>query len=224
MLDAVNRFGIKRFHQISTDEVYGDLPLDRPDLKFDEASPIKPSSPYSASKAAADMLCLAYFRTYKTPVTISRCSNNLGPYQFPEKLIPLMICNARENKKLPVYGDGKNIRDWIYVTDHCRAVDYIVRKGKIGEVYNVGGNSEKANIEIVKEILAILHKPEELITYVKDRPGHDRRYAINSEKLQNELGWRAETSFSDGISQTVKWYLDNTEWVEKIKTGECKDN
>lgn len=224
LLDAVNRFGIKRFHQISTDEVYGDLPLDRPDLKFDEASPIKPSSPYSASKAAADMLCLAYFRTYKTPVTISRCSNNLGPYQFPEKLIPLMICNARENKKLPVYGDGKNIRDWIYVTDHCRAVDYIVRKGKIGEVYNVGGNSEKANIEIVKEILAILHKPEELITYVKDRPGHDRRYAINSEKLQNELGWRAETSFSDGISQTVKWYLDNTEWVEKIKTGECKDN
>lgn len=222
LLDTVNRLGVKRFHQVSTDEVYGDLPLDRPDLKFDEASPIKPSSPYSASKAAADMLCMAYFRTYSTPVTISRCSNNLGPYQFPEKLIPLMICNARENKSLPVYGDGKNVRDWIYVRDHCRAVDMIVRNGKIGELYNVGGGSEKANIEIIKIILRGLDKPETLITYVKDRPGHDRRYAINSEKLKKELGWKVETSFSEGIKQTIKWYCENSEWVKRIQTGEYK--
>ncbi len=220
LLDAVNRFAIKRFHQISTDEVYGDLPLDRPDLKFDEASAIKPSSPYSASKASADMLCLSYYRTFDTPVTISRCSNNFGPCQFPEKLIPLMICNAKENKALPVYGDGKNVRDWIHVSDHCRAVDMIVRQGKIGEVYNVGGSCEKANIEIVKMIVSALDKPASLITYVKDRPGHDRRYAINSEKLKNELGWEPETSFSAGINQTIKWYCENSEWVKRIQTGE----
>lgn len=222
LLDAVNSFGIKRFHQISTDEVYGDLPIDRTELKFDEKSPIKPSSPYSASKAAADMLCLSYFRTYGTPVTISRCSNNYGAYQFPEKLIPLMICNARDNKPLPVYGDGKNVRDWIYVSDHCRAVDMIVRRGQIGEIYNVGGNSEKSNIEVVKKILDVLLKPASLIMYVKDRPGHDRRYAINAEKLKNELGWKPETNFLEGIIQTIKWYCDNPEWVKRIKTGEYR--
>lgn len=222
LLDAVNNFGIKRFHQISTDEVYGDLPIDRPELKFDESSPIKPSSPYSSSKAAADMLCLAYYRTFGTPVTVSRCSNNYGPYQFPEKLIPLMICNAIDNKPLPVYGDGKNVRDWIYVCDHCCAVDAIVRSGKIGEIYNIGGDSEKSNIEVVKTILDSLLKPDSLITYVKDRPGHDRRYAINAEKLKDELGWKTDTNFSEGIKQTIKWYCDNTEWVKKIQTGEYK--
>ena len=222
LLEAVNHFGIKRFHQISTDEVYGDLPLDRPDLKFDEKSQIKPSSPYSASKASADMLCLAYYRTYGTPVTISRCSNNLGPYQFPEKLIPLMVMKALRDEKLPVYGDGKNVRDWLYVRDHCRAVDMIVRNGKTGEIYNVGGNSEMSNIEVVKTILDILGKPGSLITYVKDRPGHDRRYSINSEKLQRELCWKPETGFSDGIKQTVKWYCDNPEWVKRILTGEYR--
>lgn len=222
LLDAVNHFGIKRFHQISTDEVYGDLPLDRTDLKFDEKSPIKPSSPYSASKASADMLCMAYYRTYGTPITISRCSNNLGPYQFPEKLIPLMVERAQRDEKLPVYGDGKNVRDWLYVKDHCRAVDMIVRNGKIGEIYNIGGNSEMSNIEVVKTILDILGKPDSLITYVKDRPGHDRRYAINSEKLQNELGWKPETNFSEGIQKTIKWYCDNPEWVERIQTGEYR--
>lgn len=222
LLDTVNNFGIKRFHQISTDEVYGDLPIDRPELKFDESSPIKPSSPYSSSKAAADMLCLAYYRTFGTPVTVSRCSNNYGPYQFPEKLIPLMICNARDNKPLPVYGDGKNVRDWIYVCDHCCAVDAIVRSGKIGEIYNIGGDSEKSNIEVVNTILDSLLKPDSLITYVKDRPGHDRRYAINAEKLKDELGWKPDTDFSEGIKQTIKWYCDNTEWVKKIQTGEYK--
>lgn len=222
LLDAVNNFGIKRFHQISTDEVYGDLPIDRPELKFDESSPIKPSSPYSSSKAAADMLCLAYYRTYKTPVSISRCSNNYGPYQFPEKLIPLMICNARDNKPLPVYGDGENVRDWIYVCDHCCAVDAIVRSGKIGEIYNIGGDSEKSNIEVVKAILKSLSKPNSLITYVKDRPGHDRRYAINAEKLKDELGWKPNMNFSEGIKQTIKWYCDNMDWVKKIQTGEYK--
>ena len=222
LLDAVNYFGIKRFHQISTDEVYGDLPVDRPELKFDENSPIRPSSPYSASTASADMLCLAYYRTYGTPVTISRCSNNLGPYQFPEKLIPLMVMKALREEKLPVYGDGKNVRDWLYVKDHCRAIDMIVRNGKNGEIYNVGGNSEMSNIEVVKTILDILGKPGSLITYVKDRPGHDRRYAINSEKLQNGLCWKPETDFSDGIKQTVKWYCDNPEWVKRILTGEYR--
>ena len=223
LLDAVNSFGIKRFHQISTDEVYGDLPLERPDLKFDEGSPIKPSSPYSTSKAAADMLCMAYYRTYGTPITISRCSNNLGPYQFPEKLIPLIIMKALREEALPIYGDGKNVRDWLYVWDHCRAVDMIVRRGKIGEIYNVGGSNERSNIEVVKTILDELCKPYSLITYVKDRPGHDRRYAINSEKLQRELGWKPETDFSEGIKSTIKWYCDNPEWVKRIQTGEYRN-
>ena len=222
LLDAVNRFGIKRFHQVSTDEVYGDLPLDRPDLKFDERSPIKPSSPYSASKAAADMLCMSYYRTYGTPVTISRCSNNLGPYQFPEKLIPLIIMKALKDEPLPIYGDGKNVRDWLYVRDHCRAVDMIVRNGKIGEIYNVGGNGERSNIEVVQTILNELRKPNSLITYVKDRPGHDRRYAINSEKLQSVLGWKPEEDFASGIKKTIKWYCDNPEWVKRIQTGEYR--
>lgn len=198
------------------------MPLDRTDLKFDENSPIKPSSPYSASKASADMLCMAYYRTYGTPITVSRCSNNLGPYQFPEKLIPLMVERALNNVPLPVYGDGKNVRDWLYAKDHCRAVDMIVRSGKIGEIYNIGGNSEMSNIEVVKTILDILGKPDSLITYVKDRPGHDRRYAINSEKLQNQLGWKPETNFSEGIQKTIKWYCDNPEWVERIRTGEYR--
>ena len=222
LLDAVNKFGIKRYHQVSTDEVYGDLPLDRPELKFDEKSPIKPSSPYSASKASADMLCLAYYRTYGTPVTVSRCSNNLGPYQFPEKLIPLMIMRALKNEAMPVYGDGLNVRDWLYVDDHCRAIDMIVGNGAVGEIYNVGGSSEKSNIEIVKTILDELGKPYSLITYVKDRPGHDRRYAVNSQKLQSRLGWKPETDFSRGIKKTIDWYCSNPEWVRRIQTGEYR--
>ena len=220
LLDAVNKYGIKRFHQISTDEVYGDLPLDRPDLKFEENWSIKTSSPYSASKASADILCLAYFRTFGTPVTISRCSNNYGPYQFPEKLIPLMIEKAQRDESLPVYGDGKNIRDWLYVEDHCSAVDKIIRYGKVGEIYNIGGNNERANIDIVKIILEALGKPESLITYVKDRPGHDKRYAINSCKIQNELGWKPQTDFEIGMRQTIEWYKNNPKWIEKILNGE----
>ena len=222
LLDAVNKFGIKRFHQISTDEVYGDLPLDRPDLKFAEDWSIKASSPYSASKASADLLCLAYFRTFGTPVTISRCSNNYGPYQFPEKLIPLMIEKAQRDENLPVYGDGKNVRDWLYVEDHCSAVDKIVRNGDVGEIYNIGGNNEKANINIVKIILNSLGKPQSLITYVKDRPGHDRRYAINSDKIQKELGWKPKTDFETGIQKTIEWYKNNPLWIERILSGEYK--
>lgn len=220
LLDAVNKYGVKRFHQVSTDEVYGDLPLDRPDLQFEEHWNLKTSSPYSASKASADLLCLAYCRTFGTPVTISRCSNNYGPYQFPEKLIPLMIEKAQRDEQLPVYGDGKNVRDWLYVEDHCSAVDAIVRKGKIGEIYNVGGNNEKANIEIVKIILQAVEKSESLITYVKDRPGHDRRYAINSGKIQKELGWKPETDFDTGIRKTIEWYKNNPLWIERILSGE----
>jgi dTDP-glucose 4,6-dehydratase len=207
MLDAVNHFGTKRFHQISTDEVYGDLPLERKDLLFSENSPLKPSSPYSVSKTSADLLVLSYFRTFGTPVTISRCSNNYGPYQFPEKLIPLMITNAKNDRPLPVYGDGLNVRDWIYVDDHCKAVDRILRNGTCGEIYNVGGNCEISNIDLVRMILKILGKPESLITFVPDRKGHDRRYAICSEKLRKELGWIPETAFSEGLQKTITWYL-----------------
>ena len=224
LLDAANKFKIKRYHQVSTDEVYGDLPLDRPDLRFKEDWNIKTSSPYSASKASADLLCLAYFRTYGTPVTISRCSNNYGPYQFPEKLIPLMIEKAQRDESLPVYGDGKNIRDWLYVEDHCIAVDEIVRNGKIGEVYNIGGNNEKANIDIVKIVLNAIEKPESLITYVKDRPGHDRRYAIDSSKIQKELDWMPKTDFETGIQKTIQWYKDNPQWIKRILSGEYRDS
>lgn len=215
LLDAVNKYQIKRFHQVSTDEVYGDLPLDRPELKFNEESMLKPSSPYSASKAAADLLVLAYHRSFKTPVTVSRCSNNYGPYQHFEKLIPHMISLALCGKPLTVYGDGKNVRDWIYVDDHCRAIDMIIRGGKSGEVYNVGGGNEISNIELVRMILSLLKRPEALIEYVADRPGHDRRYAINSDKLSRSLGYSPSVEFSDGLCKTVEWYVKNSALLNK---------
>lgn len=209
LLDASMKYGVGRFHQISTDEVYGDLPIDRPDLFFTETTPLNPSSPYSASKASADLLAEAYHRTYGLPVTISRCSNNYGPYQFPEKLIPLMIVNALSDKRLPVYGKGINIRDWLYVEDHCKAVDMIIRNGKVGEIYNVGGHNEMRNLDIVKLICKALGKSEDLIEFVEDRKGHDLRYAINPEKIKKELGWYPETSFNEGIKKTIEWYLDS---------------
>ena len=212
-----------RYHQVSTDEVYGDLPLDRPDLFFTEETPIHTSSPYSSSKAGADLLVLAYHRTYGLPVTISRCSNNYGPYHFPEKLIPLMIANALNDKPLPVYGKGENVRDWLYVEDHCKAIDLIIHKGRVGEVYNIGGHNEMKNIDIVKIICKELGKPESLITYVADRKGHDMRYAIDPTKIHNELGWLPETKFADGIKKTIKWYLDNKEWWETIISGEYQN-
>lgn len=222
LLDACRKYGVQRYHQVSTDEVYGDLPLDRPELRFTEQTPLHTSSPYSASKAAADLLCLAYFRTYGLPVTISRCSNNYGPYQFPEKLIPLMITNALADQPLPVYGEGLNVRDWLYVEDHCSAIAQILRNGKVGQVYNVGGNNEKRNIDIVKIILSSLGKPETLIAYVEDRKGHDRRYAIDPSYIHKELGWLPATAFSDGIRQTVRWYLENRVWLDHILSGEYR--
>lgn len=223
MMDACRAFSNVRYHQVSTDEVYGDLPLNRPDLFFTEETPIHTSSPYSSSKAGADLLVLAYLRTYGLPVTISRCSNNYGPYHFPEKLIPLMIANCLNDKPLPVYGEGKNVRDWLYVEDHCKAIDLIVQKGRIGEVYNVGGHNEMANIDIVKLICHELGKPESLITYVTDRKGHDMRYAIDPTKIHNELGWLPETRFADGIKKTIQWYLDNKPWWEEIISGEYQN-
>jgi dTDP-glucose 4,6-dehydratase len=220
LMDACRKYGIKRYHQVSTDEVYGDLPLDRPDLFFTETTPIHTSSPYSSSKAGADLLVLAYYRTYGLPVTISRCSNNYGPYHFPEKLIPLMIINALHDKPLPVYGDGLNVRDWLYVEDHCRAIDLILQKGRVGEVYNVGGHNEMKNIDIVKLICKALGKPESLIHFVKDRKGHDRRYAIDPTKIYRELGWLPETKFADGIQNTIKWYLEHEDWWQPIISGE----
>ena len=220
LLDASRRHGVSRYHQVSTDEVYGDLPLDRPDLFFTEETPIHTSSPYSSSKASADLLTLAFHRTYGLPVTITRCSNNYGPYQFPEKLIPLMIVRAQADESLPVYGEGLNVRDWLYVEDHCKAIDMVIHSGRVGEIYNVGGHNEKRNIDVVKTILAALSKPESLITHVKDRAGHDLRYAIDPTKISTELGWRPETSFDVGIAETIKWYLDNTEWTDEIKSGE----
>ena len=223
MLDACRKYGVQRYHQVSTDEVYGDLPLDRPDLFFTEQTPLHTSSPYSASKASADLLCNAYQRTYGMPITISRCSNNYGPYQFPEKLIPLMIANALAGKALPVYGEGLNVRDWLYVEDHCAAIDLILEHGKVGEVYNIGGHNEMKNIDIVKRILAILDKPESLITHVGDRKGHDMRYAIDPTFIHNELGWLPATKFEDGIQKTVQWYLDNKPWWENIVNGEYQN-
>ncbi len=220
LLDACRKYGIKRYHQVSTDEVYGDLPIDRPDLFFTEETPIHTSSPYSTSKASADLLTLAYSRTYGLPVTVSRCSNNYGPYQFPEKLIPLMIQKALNDESLPVYGNGLNVRDWLYVDDHCSAIDLIIHKGREGEVYNIGGHNEKQNIEVVKTILERVGKPESLITYVKDRAGHDLRYAIDPKKIHEELGWLPETKFADGIKSTIDWYLANTKWMDDIKSGE----
>ena len=223
LMDASREFGVDRYHQVSTDEVYGDLPLDRPDLFFTETTPIHTSSPYSASKASADLLVLAYARTFGLPVTISRCSNNYGPYHFPEKLIPLMIANALAEKPLPVYGEGLNIRDWLYVEDHCSAIDLVIHKGREGEVYNIGGHNEKANIDVVKLILKELNKPESLITYVTDRKGHDMRYAIDPTKIHSELGWLPATKFDDGIKLTIKWYLDNKPWWERIISGEYQE-
>ena len=223
LMDACRKYGITRYHQVSTDEVYGDLPLDRPDLFFTEETPIHTSSPYSSSKAGADLLVMAYHRTYGLPVTISRCSNNYGPYHFPEKLIPLMIANALADKPLPVYGEGLNVRDWLYVEDHCKAIDLIIHKGRVGEVYNIGGHNEMRNIDIVKLICKTLGKPESLITYVTDRAGHDLRYAIDSTKLQKELGWERTYNFETGIKETVDWYLNNTGWIYNILNGEYKN-
>ena len=220
LLEACRKHGIKRYHQVSTDEVYGDLPLDRPDLYFTEETPLHTSSPYSSSKASADLLVLSYFRTYGLPVSISRCSNNYGPYHFPEKLIPLMIIRALDEKSLPVYGTGENVRDWLYVKDHCSAIDLVVRNGREGEVYNIGGHNEKTNLDVVKIILKELGKSDSLISFVKDRPGHDRRYAIDPTKISNELGWLPETKFEDGIRKTIKWYLENKEWWEDIIKGD----
>ncbi|MBQ3668951.1 MAG: dTDP-glucose 4,6-dehydratase [Clostridia bacterium] len=220
LLDACRAFGTGRFHQVSTDEVYGDLPLDRPDLFFTEQTPIHASSPYSASKASADLLVMAYHRTYGLPATISRCSNTYGPYHFPEKLIPLMIANCLNDRPLPVYGQGLNVRDWLYVEDHCRAIDLIIHKGRAGEVYNVGGHNEMRNIDIVKLICRELGKPESLITYVTDRKGHDMRYAIDPTKIHDELGWLPVTKFADGIKKTIRWYLDNRDWWQDIISGE----
>ena len=220
LMDCCRAQGNMRYHQVSTDEVYGDLPLDRPDFLFTEETPIHTSSPYSSSKASADLLALAYHRTYGLPVTISRCSNNYGPYQFPEKLIPLMVINALNNKPLPVYGAGLNVRDWLYVEDHCKAIDLVLRRGRIGEVYNIGGHNEMRNIDIVRLICRNLGKSEELITYVTDRKGHDLRYAIDPSKIRNELGWQPETRFEDGIQKTIAWYLENKDWWEEIVSGE----
>lgn len=216
LLDASREFGVRRYHQVSTDEVYGDLPLDRPDLFFTEQTPIHTSSPYSASKAGADLLVMAYHRTYGLPVTISRCSNNYGPYHFPEKLIPLTIVNALADRPLPVYGAGLNVRDWLYVEDHCQAIDRILHRGRVGEVYNIGGHNEMRNIDIVRLICRELGKPESLITYVEDRKGHDLRYAIDPTKIHRELGWLPQTTFDQGIRKTIAWYLENRPWWQGI--------
>ncbi len=223
LMDACRKHCTKRFHQVSTDEVYGDLPLDRPDMLFTEETNLHASSPYSASKAAADLLVLAYFRTFHLPVTITRCSNNYGPYQFPEKLIPLMISRAVNNQPLPVYGKGENVRDWLHVQDHCSAIDLVMRNGRAGEVYNVGGHNERTNLMVVKAILRALDKPEGLIEFVGDRPGHDLRYAIDPKKMHRELGWLPETPFEGGIERTVRWYLDNRPWWENILNGAYRE-
>ena len=223
LMDACRKYGIKRYHQVSTDEVYGDLPLDRPDLLFTENTPLHTSSPYSSSKASADLLVMAYHRTYGLPVTISRCSNNYGPYQFPEKLIPLVISKALKDEKIPVYGTGENVRDWIHVIDHNIGVDKIVREGADGEVYNLGGHSERSNLEVVKTILKQMGKSEDLITFVADRKGHDLRYAIDSSKVEKELGWNRTYTFDEGIKETVDWYLNHEDWIENILSGEYKN-
>ena len=224
LLDACRKYGITRYHQVSTDEVYGDLPLDQADLSFTEASTLHASSPYSASKASADLLAMAYYRTYGVSVTVSRCGNNYGPYRFPEKLIPLMITNCLKDKPLPVYGEGLNVRDWLYVDDHCKAIDLIIHKGRAGEVYNIGGHNEMRNIDIVKLICKELGKPGRLITFVPDRKGHDRRYAIDATKIRKELGWLPETEFTDGIKNTIHWYVENREWWERRQIRSEKED
>jgi len=223
LMDASREYSVERFHQVSTDEVYGDLPLDKPELMFTEETPITTSSPYSASKASADLLVEAYHRTFGLPVTVSRCSNNYGPYQFPEKLIPLMISKALAEEELPVYGKGENIRDWLYVKDHCKAIDLILHKGREGEVYNIGGHNERSNLEVVKTILNELDKPKSLITFVEDRAGHDLRYAIDPAKISNELGWEPTILFDEGIKKTIKWYLENEKWWRNILNGDYQD-
>lgn len=220
LMDASLKNDVKRFHQVSTDEVYGDLPLDRPDLFFTEDTPIHTSSPYSASKASADLLVQAYNRTFNLPITISRCSNNYGPYHFPEKLIPLMIKKALADESLPVYGTGENVRDWLHVHDHCVAIDLIIHKGRNGNIYNIGGHNERTNLEVVKTILRELDKPESLIKYVTDRKGHDMRYAIDPTKIEKELGWKPVYNFNTGIIQTIKWNLENQDWIKNIESGE----
>ncbi|MGM9958931.1 MAG: dTDP-glucose 4,6-dehydratase [Erysipelotrichaceae bacterium] len=220
LMDACLKYGVERYHQVSTDEVYGDLPLDRPDLFFTEETPLHTSSPYSSSKASADLLVNAYHRTYGLKTTISRCSNNYGPYQFPEKMIPLMINNARHDKSLPVYGDGLNVRDWLHVYDHCSGIDLVMRNGTIGEVYNIGGHNERHNIEVVKTILKTLDKPESLITYVSDRKGHDLRYAIDPTKIETKLGWKPKYNFESGIKETIEWYMNNQEWMDDVTSGD----
>ena len=232
LMDACRKYGIGRYHQVSTDEVYGDLPLDRPDLFFTEETPIHTSSPYSASKASADLLVLAYHRTFGLPVTISRCSNNYGPYQFPEKLIPLIINNALQGKKLPVYGDGKNVRDWLYVEDHAKAIDMVQEQGRLFETYNIGGHNEKQNIEIIHIIIETLQEmladddprkqlvSTDLITYVADRKGHDRRYAIAPDKIKKEIGWEPETMFKEGIRKTIQWFFEHEEWMKNVTSGD----
>lgn len=220
LMDACLKYGVERYHQVSTDEVYGDLPLDRPDLFFTEETPLHTSSPYSSSKASADLLVNAYHRTYGLKTTISRCSNNYGPYQFPEKMIPLMINNARHDKSLPVYGDGLNVRDWLHVYDHCSGIDLVMRNGAIGEVYNIGGHNERHNIDVVKTILKTLDKPESLITYVSDRKGHDLRYAIDPTKIETKLGWKPKYNFESGIKETIEWYMNNQEWMDDVTSGD----
>lgn len=223
LLEACKKYGIKRFHQISTDEVYGELPLDRKDLLFTEETPLCASSPYSASKASADLLVMSYHKTFGLPVSVSRCSNNYGPYQFPEKLIPLIIMRAMSNEQIPIYSKGENVRDWIFAEDHCNAIDKIIRSGRAGEIYNIGANNERSNLEIVSTVLEKLKKPKSLISFVKDRPGHDLRYAVNSSKIQQELGWRAETDFSDGLEKTIEWYIQNEKWTYSIVTKEYEN-
>lgn len=223
LMDAFRKFGGIRYHQVSTDEVYGDLPLDNPNAFFTETTPITASSPYSASKAAADLLVMAYYRTYQIPVTISRCSNNYGPYQFPEKLIPLMIARALDDKTLPVYGTGENVRDWLYVEDHCRAIDQIIHNGKEGEIFNIGGHNERTNLDVVKTLLSLLDKPQSLIHFVADRKGHDLRYAIDPSKIHSELGWLPTTNFEEGMKKTINWYLEHRKWWEKIISGEYQE-
>ena len=220
LMDASLKYGVKRYHQVSTDEVYGDLPLDRPDLFFTETTPLHTSSPYSASKAAADLLVMAYHRTFGLDMTITRCSNNYGPYQFPEKLIPLMINNARHDKSLPVYGEGLNVRDWLHLYDHCAGIDLVMRNGRNGEVYNIGGHNERQNIEVVKTILKELNKPESLITYLTDRKGHDLRYAIDPTKIETELGWKPKYNFESGIKETIEWYMNNQQWMDDVTSGD----
>lgn len=223
LLEACKKYGIKRFHQISTDEVYGELPLDRKDLLFTEETPLCASSPYSASKASADLLVMSYHKTFGLPVSVSRCSNNYGPYQFPEKLIPLIIMRAMSNEQIPIYNKGENVRDWIFAEDHCNAIDKIIRSGRAGEIYNIGANNERSNLEIVSTVLEKLKKPKSLISFVKDRPGHDLRYAVNSSKIQQELGWRAKTDFSDGLEKTIEWYIQNEKWTYSIVTKEYEN-